>query len=313
MYEKGSLPDAWLLDAPLFIDDEQVKSLYNAVALPEYEEEYLTVETKALKISKWSAGAEVGAEAGTGAIISHLLGAIKIKTKMKGELGGQTEEGSDDTIKLTAVKSPERRLLNLAVHYAVNISGQLWNVKGLDDFSWIEQASAVADAPRPLVFLDVVQDAQQESKRFPIVPMAAELSNGKVVTFYDRIPAAVKGPGEIIPPKYPPSDIGDEANEFWTWMREARPGKADTSILLMNMVEEAIGAGGRPRWMDCRVPLGPPGEQTQSLHLHIKGREAYDTGDFAYHLLHRGKLHGFRVVGTLKTGPALNVLALYEK
>ena len=38
----------------------------------------------------------------------------------------------------------------------------------------------------------------------------------------------------------------------------------------------------------------------------------YDTGVFAYNLVRRGERYGLRIVGSLKSQPSLNVLAIYE-
>jgi hypothetical protein len=217
--------------------------------------------------------------------------------------------GSDKAWTFTPVDAPEGRLINLAIHYAVNQKDGVWSVQGLEDLNkWQQDLTPGKSAPKPLIFLDV-------GKGHPVMPMSAELSDGQVVTFFDKLAAAVAaaGAGGPVPPKYPTTDLGAEANKFWSWLRDERPDDADTSILLMKILEEVVSDQGRPRWINFRVPLGPPGGQTRSLHLHFKNRDAYDTGDFGYHFIHRGKQHGFRVVGTLQSGPALNVLALYEK
>jgi hypothetical protein len=39
----------------------------------------------------------------------------------------------------------------------------------------------------------------------------------------------------------------------------------------------------------------------------------YDTGVFAYNFVKRGFSHGLRLVGTLKAGTDVNVLAIFEK
>lgn len=49
------------------------------------------------------------------------------------------------------------------------------------------------------------------------------------------------------------------------------------------------------------------------LHLHVVAHGDYDTGVFAYNLIRRGERYGLRIVGSLKSQPALNVLAIYEK
>ena len=64
------------------------------------------------------------------------------------------------------------------------------------------------------------------------------------------------------------------------------------------------------RWIDYRVPLGLG---MPCLHLHISGRAQYHTGTFAYQLVKRGFKHGLRTVGTMKSEPAMNVLAIFER
>jgi hypothetical protein len=49
------------------------------------------------------------------------------------------------------------------------------------------------------------------------------------------------------------------------------------------------------------------------MHLHIEVAGKYNTGTFAYRLIRRGEGHGIRIVGSLRDGPDVNVLALYEK
>jgi hypothetical protein len=42
-------------------------------------------------------------------------------------------------------------------------------------------------------------------------------------------------------------------------------------------------------------------------------RRDYDTGIFAYNFIQGGERYGLRIVYRLKSQPALNVLAAYEK
>ena len=50
----------------------------------------------------------------------------------------------------------------------------------------------------------------------------------------------------------------------------------------------------------------------QARQLHVVARGDYDTGVFAYNLISRGLRDGLRIVGSLKSQPALNVLAIYD-
>ena len=66
---------------------------------------------------------------------------------------------------------------------------------------------------------------------------------------------------------------------------------------------------------DFRVPMnettGSP--EVEMMHLHLVARRGYFTGELAYMAVRRAMGHGLRVIGTLKDGPDINVLALYEK
>lgn len=78
---------------------------------------------------------------------------------------------------------------------------------------------------------------------------------------------------------------------------------------VVRVIEEAIGDGGRPRWVDYRMTFATG----EVLHLHVVAHGNYDTGVFAYNLIRRGERYGLRIAGSLKSQPALNVLAVYEK
>ncbi len=51
----------------------------------------------------------------------------------------------------------------------------------------------------------------------------------------------------------------------------------------------------------------------KTIHLHVEPRLEYNTGTFAYRLVRQSFTRGIRIVGTLKDGPNINVLAIYEK
>ncbi len=78
----------------------------------------------------------------------------------------------------------------------------------------------------------------------------------------------------------------------------------------MEVVEAAASTNGRIRWIDYRLPLTDEGD---TLHLHICSASKYDAGVFGYNFIKRGYKHGLRIVGTLKSEPDMNVLAIYER
>jgi hypothetical protein len=149
----------------------------------------------------------------------------------------------------------------------------------------------------------VTIDAGPESV---FLPQAAELNDGRVVTFFDPLVEELKQHGGTLPVRYPDDPAIDTArrDEYWTWFIDR--WNADRAV---KVIEECIGDGGRPRWIDYRAKL----DCGETLHMHVVGRGEYDTGVFAYNLVRRGWRYGLHIVGSLKSQPALNVLAVYDK
>jgi hypothetical protein len=140
------------------------------------------------------------------------------------------------------------------------------------------------------------------------LPQAAELNDGRVVTFFDPLIEKLKHDGEAPPAPYPDDVATSEGQRqrrnYWDWFSQR--WNADKAV---QVVKDVIGAGGRPRWIDYRVTLNT----AETLQLHLAGRGEFDTGVFAYYMVNRGARHGLRIVGSLKSNPAMNVLAIYEK
>lgn len=309
MVHKGSdeqIAFDWLIDTPLFVSTDRIDSLYNAVALPETEEKSRTVSSKA--VSSSSAGASVGVEgsAETGPMVNILTKmGFKVSTGLTAGAQAGTEEGT--SYSLTPVRSPERRLFNVCLMYAQSFPSRCLQLSDLITGEWTENAY-IDERPRALVFLDIQPGT-------PIVPMAAELQNGEVRTFFNELNQEVVQWGQSAPPKWPDENDADKAQEYWAWFRE----HPDSSKGAMRLMERVVADRGRPAWVDYRVPIADDTLaddkrlDINSLHLDIRGGEAHATGDFAYRLVHRGRKHGLGVVGLLKRGPALNVLAVYER
>ncbi|MEZ3144167.1 hypothetical protein [Halobaculum sp. MBLA0143] len=190
--------------------------------------------------------------------------------------------------------------------------------------------------PRDLLVLELpgVRDSgattaggsQESDLATTLVPTAAEFADGAVVSLYRDLRS-----GRELPPRYPQRDltwsqlgeyynseedtydpgarVGDDVLEareyYWDWFEDSFDPKT-----VVRTIEEAAGEHGRIEWIDFRLPYTDEGN---TLHLHIQGRGAYNTGTFAYNLVKRGYEHGIRLVGTAKSGPDLDVLAIYER
>jgi len=141
-----------------------------------------------------------------------------------------------------------------------------------------------------------------------LLPQAAELDRGRVVTFFDALAERLRRGDENRRADYPANLTTDEGmrqrDRYWKWY--ADHWKTDEVV---KAVEEVIADGGRPRWIDYKMTFATGDE----LNLHVDAHGDYDTGVFAYNLIRRGWRYGLRIVGSLKYQPALNVLAVYEK
>ena len=80
----------------------------------------------------------------------------------------------------------------------------------------------------------------------------------------------------------------------------------------MRGVEQAGKNSGRIDWIDFRL-LRANDVDIAAKHFHISARGAYPPGTFASQLVRRAEHHGTRILGTLKSGSDVNVLAIYER
>lgn len=76
------------------------------------------------------------------------------------------------------------------------------------------------------------------------------------------------------------------------------------------MVEEGFSQGDRIDWIDYRLKIST---RDAPLHLHLSANGDFSTGTFAYNFVRRGHKLGLRLVGLLKAGGDINVLAIYER
>ena len=301
---------AWLADAPMFIDAEQVTALYNAVAKPEHETEKITLslkDTKKFELEgKASAEVEVGLADWLKTVFPFLDAKAKIGAEGSATHGSEKENGSE--IELRPIDTPQRQLVQLALHYLINLPHRTKLVKSFDNPDWLG-ADFISTLPRGLVFVDFPAGTK-------FVPMAAEVEGGTVYTIYPDLVKSFVGPNQTCPECPEPAyyrNKADKAEEFtlkcnnyWKFFQDHF-----SSRLAMEAVELSVSKGGKLiRWIDYQVPLG---NNLPCLHFNISARGHYDTGTFAYRLVRRGFKHGLRVVGTMKSEPGMNVLAIFER
>lgn len=299
---------AWLADAPMFIDGEQVTALYNAVAKPEHETEKITLSME--KLGAFEGKGKVGVEGKVGLAkwiktIFPFLDA-EAKVSVEGEVSGKREKKEGSEIELRPIETPQRQLVQLALHYFVNLPFRTRVVEKITDDGWLEDAF-VGGLPRGLVFVEF-------SEETPFVPMAVEVDQGTVQVVYKDLMDSLVGPKQRKDiPVYPEpayykgrlEELMQEREKYWNFF-----ASNFSSTLAMEAIEQKAARGGLIHWIAYRVPLGAG---LPFLHLNISGHGRYDTGTFAYGLVKRGYKHGLRVVGTMKSEPAMNVLAIFER
>jgi hypothetical protein len=228
---------------------------------------------------------------------------LDAEAKVSAEAGvtrqNQREKGT--TIELHSIDTPQRQLVQLALHYLANLPGRMLTVTELSKADCIDSNFA-SELPRGLVFVDFPQKTK-------FIPMAAEIEGGKVTPIYQNLVKAFGGP-KVAVPQYPEpayyidkqSALTTDRLAYWHFFEERF-----SSTLAMEAVE-AASVDGLLHWIDYRVPLGEG-----MLHIHVQGRGQYDTGTFAYNLVKRGFKYGLRMVGTMKSEPGMNVLAIFDK
>lgn len=299
--EETGISLAWLADAPLFIDKDQVAGFYDAVVRPEGTRGKTVISLERYRGQKTKLEGAVEGEVAVSKLITTLLPFldVKMKASVSGGVEGDSSETQGETIELHPIETPQRQLVQLTLHYLTNLPKRMKVCTEPHRSGWYDDRFIKA-IPRALVFLD-----------FPpltkFIPMAAEVDKGHVVTIYDKL----EGRGGERPPEYPgrhsfatDEDYRAARGSYWKWFETNFNSK-----VAMEAVEKVIADGGRIQWIAYRVPLN----DQDPLHLDISGRGEFDTGTFAYNLIKRGFNHGLRIVGTLKSEPDLNVLAIFEK
>lgn len=294
----------WLVDAPLFIDHNLVERLHDAVVWPEHKDE---IEQKA-KFEKIRAEGSLSAEAEGGAewSLPKFLDWISPKFKanakiaMQGALEGERSTSTTSTGQV--VDNSERKLNELVLEYLADFperivfvdvpGGAYSNYKGK-----LERAEAekmLESPPRPLVFMDI-------QPRSPIFPTMIEMEEGGFRPLYEKLDQKLLG--HLNPaPRY--DDDPAKRKDYWAAVEKGFKSRA-----AMVEVETACGEG-RIGWIDFRLLFKEGGE---TAHLHIVPAGRYHAGVFGYNFIHRGHKYGCRIVGSLKSGNDVNVLAIYER
>lgn len=300
----------WLADAPLFLDEELVASFYDAIVRPEFELHGKTVGTINEATTTLLVGGSAEAELGLPSFLTTILPDAKVKG------GGQIERTKADGSQTSSeydwkiVQTAGRKLEELVAVYVgdkqfhdrlVFMDCPTSDVTTLagNNLTLSTLAQANDSFPRSLVFLEVQPGAA-------IIPTMCEFSDGGLEPLYEKLIGKLWKDDEN-KPKYTDSSRGrtsDERLTYWNAISERY-----NSRVAMEVLEEAVSEKRKLEWVDFRLRLNTAGE---TLHLHVCARGRYATGTFGYNFIRRGDRKGVRIVGSLKRGPDLNVLAIFE-
>lgn len=331
----------WLVDVPLFIDDTRVAQLYDITIRPVfYEYQRTAIEELSRHLSGETEGISGSVEA---SMQSSSMLSLIAEGKLGARLEGQHEETEEEEeqARYELTQTPQRQLAQIAIQYYYEDQNQ-HRGSASRNYHYVEnpaqekdwQSASDPSDPRDLVILELPGIEETEgTDQVPtqLVPTAAEFEDGSIVELYQKLEKRYEKP-----PRYPERDkrwedmgeyykhieddhplsdfdregkIGDDVevarNYYWKWFETNFNGKNATRI-----VEESSKDHGDIRWIDFRLPLNEDGN---SLHLHIQARKEYHAGTFAYNLIKRGFKHGLILVGTVKSEPDMDVLAIYER
>ncbi|MAM89560.1 MAG: hypothetical protein CME36_19860 [unclassified Hahellaceae] len=164
-------------------------------------------------------------------------------------------------------------------------------------YTWDEISKEIAvAAPRPLIIFELEKGSK-------IIPMAGETVDSMFKPIYKSYIAQLDNSDDF--PEYKSED-DPESDRYWKALEESFD-----SAKAMREVENATKSGGRLDWIDYRL-LSIEENEILPIHLHLAPKGNYNTGTFAYQTVRRGSKFGLKIVGTLKQGRDVNVLAMYE-
>lgn len=293
----------WLLDAPLFVDEALTARLFDAVVRPSYEVQSREVGEVSETARRRLLGGE--AEGAYDLGLSFLTGALKLRGQVSGERETTKTDATSTTRTEVRVDTAGRRLEEITLVYLTNHPDRIVFVDADGSASTFSGKSltienletAAEEPPRILAFVDI-------SPKTPIIPMACELEAGSAQRIYETY-IEKQWKGEQDKPEYPSDGADQEARRaYWRALADRFSSRVGMEVI------ETAGAGGKLGWIDFRMPIGAAGD---AMHLHLVPGGRYYTGVFAYNMVRRGYRQGIRLVGTLKAGMDLNVLAVFDK
>lgn len=299
----------WLLDAPLFVDELLVDRLYDAVVRPQFEVQSREVGHIREEARKALFGGEASADYQFG--LSFLTGKLKASGKVKGERERSRKNSNSLSVVESPVTTPGRRLEEIAAVYISECPERviLLDSNGVStkfdgtELPLRELEKAADNPPRTLIFIEVAPST-------PIMPVACELESGRMkLLFQDYTSIAFKDQNDA--PTYPSDQEStpETRAKYWKALAEVFCSRKAMEIVEASGAVNADSPFERLAWIDFRLPFG----DSHTVHLHCVPDGRYHTGVFGYNFVRRGYKQGVRLIGTLKAGLDINVLAVFDR
>lgn len=299
----------WLTDTPLFVDEGLTRRLHDAIIAPELEDEVVErkkqVDVRSLLEGKVTL--QAASKMSAAGFLESWFPSLNVEAKAEGTAQRQTDETTSDAIRGTRVRTSERLLQEIVFKYLSEFPNRILfvdmqdggysNLKGPVKSGEIE--ALLQSPPRPLVFVELPEKSV-------IFPTVVELETGGFKRIFEALEKEFLDASSGI--RYP-SDTDAEAPQkretYWDALKTAFKSRVAMEKFELALEHDRIG------WVDFRLLFNEAG--SESAHLHVVASGRYHAGVFGYNFIHRGYRYGARVVGTLKAGNDINVLAIYEK
>ena len=266
--------------------------LYDSLVRPVHENSEVSFAMSQEVFQQWKQDVTVGAKLGVPQWFQNLVLSFEAKAdETKGKSGGN-KQGQSVIIKAQPVETPLRKLEQIVAAYAFSHRSRIMRVAPDAEQAQIWDGLDPRSSPKILCFIELPPQSR-------IIPTAAEYMDGVVVPIYERLPKAFPAP------PYPANPVtqGKSANDYW-WPFSVVFDPSKT----IQVMEEAQAPGhGRISWIDFRVEIGG-----KFIHLHAAPAGRCDTGVFAYNFVKRGFKSGTRLIGVMREGPDIHVLAIYD-
>jgi hypothetical protein len=195
---------SWLADAPVFIDGQQIGAFYDAVVGPAFRLVQAQVSRGETENRERSLGGRVGGS------LTALFPWLKIDSQVDATRTAASGVQAGGSLTLQPAESPTRQLVELCLHYLVN---QPERIRLVAQDGSLPPPQEIAGSPRMITFVDAGQGAK-------FLPQAAELNDGRAVTFFGPLVEKLKRDGEVLPVAYPDTDSPDRERQrdlYWGW------------------------------------------------------------------------------------------------